>query len=152
VIVRPLLPEDVPQVERIEQQAMSSPWSKAQMWEEIRAADGFALAAGCAGALCGYAFLRTFFPESELLHLVVAPEWRQRMVATALLAHAMARLADQRYTVCFLEVRASNIAARRLYARAGFVQTGTRKHYYSQPVEDALLLTKDIPPAREEQR
>jgi ribosomal-protein-alanine acetyltransferase len=120
------------------------------MREEIEAANGFALAALCTDTLCGYAFFRTCFPESELLHLVVAPEWRRRKAATALLAQAMTKLAGQRYTVCFLEVRASNIMARQLYARVGFVQTGIRKHYYSQPVEDALLLTKGIAPEQEE--
>jgi len=144
VIVRPLRPEDLP---RIERQAMPSPWNEAALREETRAANGFALVAVCEETVCGYAFFRTILPESELLYLVVAPEWRRRQVATALLNQAMAGLADQGCTVCFLEVRASNATALRLYARTGFVQTGTRKHYYSQPVEDALLLARDIPPA-----
>ena len=149
MIVRPLRPEDLPRIERIERQTMPSPWSEAVLREETRAANGFALVAACGEAVCGYAFFRTILPESELLHLVVAPEWRQQQVATTLLDQAMAGLAGQGCTVCFLEVRASNVAALRLYARTGFRQTGTRKHYYSQPVEDALLLTRDIAPARE---
>jgi ribosomal-protein-alanine N-acetyltransferase len=149
VIVRPLHADDLPRIERIERQAMPSPWSEAQVREEIGAVNGFALAAVCAETVCGYAFFRTVLPESELLHLAVAPEWRRLHVATALLDRAMAGLADQGCTVCFLEVRASNAAALRLYARTGFRQTGIRKHYYSQPVEDALLLTRDIGPARE---
>lgn len=152
MIVRPLRPEDLPQLERIERNAMPLPWSEAQVREEIGAANGFALVALCAGALCGYAFFRTCFPESELLHLVVAPEWRRRKVATALVTQAVTRLADQGYVACFLEVRVSNIAARQLYTRTGFRQTGTRKQYYSQPAEDALLLTRDIAPEREKTR
>ncbi|WP_028317035.1 ribosomal protein S18-alanine N-acetyltransferase [Desulfobulbus elongatus] len=150
MIVRPLLPADLPQVEEIERRAMPAPWSAAQVRAEIEAANGFALVAICGGTLGGYAFFRTCLPECELLHLVVAPEWRRRRVATALLDQALAGLAAQGCTTCFLEVRASNEAARQLYTRAGFVQTGRRKHYYSQPVEDALLLTRDMQPAREE--
>ncbi|MGE0446942.1 MAG: ribosomal-protein-alanine N-acetyltransferase RimI, partial [Vicinamibacterales bacterium] len=41
------------------------------------------------------------------------------------------------------EVRASNEAARRLYERLGFYVAGARKNYYSQPVEDALILWRD---------
>jgi len=147
VTVRPLRLEDLPWIERIERQGMPSPWSEAALREEIGAANGFALVAACGETVCGYAFFRTILPESELLHLVVAPEWRRRRVATALLDQAVTGLAAQGCTVCFLEVRASNVVALRLYARTGFVWTGTRKHYYSQPVEDALLLTRDIPPA-----
>jgi ribosomal-protein-alanine N-acetyltransferase len=112
--------------------------------EEFRVANGFALAAAHMEKVCGYAFFRMCFPESELVHLLVAPEWRRHQVATALLAQAMVTLASQSYRVCFLEVRASNIAARRLYAQVGFVQTGIRKQYYRHPVEDALLLSRDI--------
>ncbi|MCL1980088.1 MAG: ribosomal protein S18-alanine N-acetyltransferase, partial [Proteobacteria bacterium] len=137
--------------EAIERQTMASPWSRAALREEIGAKNGFTLAAAWGETVCGYAFFRIMPPESELLHLVVARKWQRQKVATALLDRAMAGLADQGCTVCFLEVRASNIAALHLYARTGFVQTGTRKHYYSQPVEDALLLTREIVPAGEKQ-
>ena len=43
-----------------------------------------------------------------------------------------------------LEVRRSNIAAQRLYLRAGFREAGVRKNYYTQPVEDALILAKSL--------
>jgi len=144
VIVRPLRPEDLPEVERIERQAMPAPWSEEQLRAEIGVAGGLALVATEDEALCGYAFFRTCLPECELLHLVVAPKWRRRGMAAALLAQALAGLADQGNTVCFLEVRASNGAARRLYEKVGFLQTGTRKRYYNQPVEDALLLSRQL--------
>jgi ribosomal-protein-alanine N-acetyltransferase len=144
VIVRPLRPEDLPEVGRIEQRAMPAPWSDAQLREEAGVAGGAALVATCEEALCGYAFFRTCPPECELLHLVVAPEWRRQGVAASLLAQAMNGFAAQGYTTCFLEVRESNSAARDLYARAGFRHTGTRKQYYNQPTEDALLLTRDL--------
>jgi ribosomal-protein-alanine N-acetyltransferase len=41
---------------------------------------------------------------------------------------------------CFLELRASNTAARNLYAKRGFFRVGARKDYYEKPVEDAILM------------
>lgn len=149
MIVRRLRPSDVPAIVRIEQRAMPAPWNESQLREEIEVANGLALATVCDDRLCGYAFFRTCFPECELVHLVIAPEWRRRGAAAALLTHALAGFADQGFATCFLEVRESNEAALGLYAQAGFLQTGRRKHYYSQPVENALLLTRDLTPAKE---
>jgi [ribosomal protein S18]-alanine N-acetyltransferase len=44
-----------------------------------------------------------------------------------------------------LEVRESNLAARRLYEKTGFVQAGVRKSYYVNPLEDAILYRYDLP-------
>ncbi len=121
---------------------MAAPWGPAQLREEMEVGNGVALVAAHDDGPCGYAFFRTCFPECELLHLVVAPEQRRQHIAATLLDHALARFAEQGYTACLLEVRASNQAARKLYARAEFRQTGSRQRYYSQPVEDALLLTR----------
>jgi [ribosomal protein S18]-alanine N-acetyltransferase len=149
VIVRRLRTADLPEIERIEQRAMTAPWSEAQLREEIEVPNGLAFAVTCDDQLWGYAFFRTCFPECELVHLIVAPEWRRRGAAATLLTYALTGFAAQDYATCFLEVRESNEAARGLYAQAGFLQTGSRKHYYSQPVESALLLTRDLAPAKE---
>jgi len=123
---------------------MPTPWSEEQLQAEIEAGNSVARGVECDGHLCGYAFFRTCLPECELVHLVVAPEWQRQGAAGILLEQALADFSGQGYATCFLEVRESNDAARRLYARAGFLQTGTRKHYYSQPVEDALLMRRDL--------
>lgn len=142
MIVRPLQSSDLREVQQIEQRAMPAPWNEAQLRAETEAGNGVALVAECDQQICGYAFFRTCLPECELLHLVVAPECRRRGVGGALLHHAFADFSDRGYGTCFLEVRNSNTAARHLYEKWGFHQVGTRKHYYSQPVEDALLMSR----------
>ena len=134
----------------IEQRAITAPWTLAQLQEEIDAVNGMALVADDGASLCGYAFFRICPPESELLHVVVAPEWRRQNVASSLLRHGFTALSDMGCTDCFLEVRQSNMAARSLYERIGFFQTGTRKHYYHQPDEDALLLSRNLSDGRGE--
>ena len=74
--------------------------------------------------------------EAEIVALTVAPEHRGRGVGGALL---QAFLEGRRGRV-FLEVRPSNIAARRLYQRFGFTETGRRTSYYQSPPEDAIVL------------
>ena len=142
MIVRPLQSSDLSEVQQIEQRAMPAPWNEAQLRAETEAGNGVALVAECDQQICGYAFFRTCLPECELLHLVVSPEYRRRGVAGALLHHAFTDFSDRGYVTCFLEVRNSNAAARHLYEKCGFRQVGTRKHYYSQPVEDALLMSR----------
>ena len=138
--IRQLHDSDLSGVLAIEQYAMTGPWTETQIRSELTAANGVALAAVCDKELCGYVFFRKCPPECELLHLAVAPAWRRQGVGGALLRHGLRRLAGEGCTVCFLEVRPSNEVARQLYAHAGFIETGRRKHYYSQPVEDALLM------------
>jgi ribosomal-protein-alanine acetyltransferase len=71
--------------------------------------------------------------EIEILNLAVAAEFRRKGIATSLLEAVSA--AD-----IFLEVRESNLAARQLYAAAGFVESGLRPRYYQHPVEGAIVM------------
>ena len=139
-----MIPADLPRVADIEQQAIPAPWALAQLQEEIDAANSMALVAEEGGSLCGYAFYRACPPECELLHVVVAPQWRRHNVASSLLRQGFTALSHLGCTDCYLEVRLSNLAARSLYERMGFFQTGTRKQYYHQPDEDALLLSRNL--------
>jgi ribosomal protein S18 acetylase RimI-like enzyme len=75
--------------------------------------------------------------EHEILNLVVAPEARRQGLAHELLTHALAQAAGS----WFLEVRASNTAAIRLYEKLGFVTEARRVRYYHDG-EDALVLRK----------
>jgi [ribosomal protein S18]-alanine N-acetyltransferase len=83
------------------------------------------------------------FDEVHINNLAVAPAHRGRGYGTELLRHALAegrRLGARRAT---LEVRQSNLAAQRLYARLGFRVAGRRPAYYTHPVEDAFILWRD---------
>lgn len=76
--------------------------------------------------------------EWEIENVVVAPQHRNRGVASGLIRELLERA--EGITSVLLEVRESNIAARRLYAKMGFSEQGLRRNYYRDPVEDALLL------------
>jgi len=80
--------------------------------------------------------------QIHINNLAVRPECRGRGLATRLLEAVMAEAVQMGVQSATLEVRRSNEPALRLYAKAGFVEAGVRRNYYTQPVEDALVLVK----------
>ncbi len=74
--------------------------------------------------------------EREILNIAVHAHFRRRGIATSLLTNELNRSATH-----FLEVRESNYTARRLYEKLGFRAVATRKQYYENPSEAAVVMT-----------
>ncbi len=91
----------------------------------------------------GTILLRVAADEAEILTLAVIPEVRRRGIGAELLRDALGTAAAMGARAVFLEVSVANTAARRLYSRAGFSQTGCRPQYYSD-ASDALVLRLDL--------
>jgi ribosomal-protein-alanine N-acetyltransferase len=94
------------------------------------------------GQIAGFLVSRQIFPgspsappEYEILNLAVAPTFRRAGLATQLLRFEVSKNA-----VFLLEVRESNLAARTLYERLGFVEISKRSHYYDHPPETAIVM------------
>lgn len=87
--------------------------------------------------------------ELEIHNLAVRAERRRDGFGRRLLRLALAWAARRGATAAFLEVRSSNRAARGLYAALGFEELQRRARYYHDPVEDALVLRRPLPAARE---
>jgi ribosomal-protein-alanine N-acetyltransferase len=79
--------------------------------------------------------------EIHINNLAVLPELRGKGLGSELLTAILSEARRMGAPRATLEVRRSNEAALRLYAKAGFRQAGVRRDYYTQPVEDALLLS-----------
>lgn len=82
--------------------------------------------------------------QAHINNLAVRPELRGRGLGLQMLEAVIVEAQRLGAGSLALEVRRSNIAAQRLYKRAGFREDGVRKSYYTQPVEDALLLVKTL--------
>ena len=95
--------------------------------------------------LLGFLVARHVAPEWELENIVVAARTRRNGLATQLLNALLARARETHSEAVFLEVRESNTAARTLYEKAGFEQTGRRAAYYTNPAEDAILYRRRLP-------
>ncbi len=96
-------------------------------------------APGSSCDILGFLVARHLAPEWELENLVVAPAARRQGLGQRLVHALLAMAAETNSQSVFLEVRESNAAARSLYEKTNFAQTGRRKAYYKDPAEDALL-------------
>ena len=92
----------------------------------------------------GFLVAHQIGPEWELENIAIAAGARRRGLASALLGHFLDVVEQQGGESVFLEVRASNAAARVLYAKYGFAETGRRRHYYQHPNEDAVLYRRVV--------
>ena len=90
-------------------------------------------------ARAGFLIAQQIAPEWELENIVVAPSARRTGLGTELLKALLDKVGDTNDGAVFLEVRESNLAARALYEKLGFRETGRRKSYYVNPLEDAVL-------------
>ena len=135
--IRSAIASDLPTLDDIEQASFGSP-----NWD----ADSFlkytCFIAELECRVAGFLVSRQVFPgyqgskpEREILNVAVAPLYRRLGIATALLNHALSSGATH-----YLEVRESNVAARRLYERLGFAEIARRPNYYSSPVETAIVM------------
>jgi len=91
--------------------------------------------------VAGFLVARRAGPEIEILNLAVRPEKRRTGVGISLFRAVRIWAEGSGAEQIHLEVRASNQPAVLFYKRCGFLTEGRRPHYYSAPVEDALLLT-----------
>ena len=92
-------------------------------------------------AIAGFIVSRLVAGELHINNVAVRPEFRRQGIAVKLLSAVLSAGRSQNARLAFLEVRAGNIAAQRLYQCCGFQVTGRRKRYYTQPAEDALLMS-----------
>jgi [ribosomal protein S18]-alanine N-acetyltransferase len=91
--------------------------------------------------IAGFIVTRLVAGELHINNVAVRPEYRRQRIAAELLVAVLRQGQRQGATLAFLEVREGNAAAQGLYGSCGFRVTGRRRRYYSQPVEDALLMS-----------
>jgi ribosomal-protein-alanine N-acetyltransferase len=136
---------DLDGVLAVEAESFTNPWTREMYaWElQNRTVCHIYIVRTPECTVAGFCAFWLVFDEIHINNVALRPPFRGRGIGSALLRHVVAearRLGARRAT---LEVRASNVAARRLYERLGFYVAATRRNYYTNPVEDALILWKD---------
>jgi len=160
--------KDIPRILEIEQEAISPSWTHGALLSETYRDDSFfavavnadsdlrrgnveglapdvVLKAGNeskeSGKILGFVILRkTSEDEGELLQIAVDYDARRSGIADMLIRSALAFADEKEIKSVFLEVRISNISAISLYKKHGFSAIRTRIDYYSDPVENAIVM------------
>ena len=123
----------------------ADPWGGSALAGHLAAPHTLSLLLFSDGVFAGYLFAGFSPPEGELYRIAVLPEYRRRGFGRLLLDELF-RAADEREAdSIWLEVRESNVAARSLYAAAGFDLVSRRENYYRDPREAALVMTAKRP-------
>ena len=145
LIIGPMRSGDIPELLELEKKTPSA-WSEDHFRDELQQPAGFQFVVRnkTAESLLAVLIGRIVADEAEILKLDVAEFVRNRGVGFHLLDFAVNYSSMRGVKNCFLELRASNEAARSLYEKQGFVCVGTRKDYYKEPVEDAILMRLEL--------
>lgn len=129
-------------VAELERLCFTLPWNEAMLTEELyNPTASYIVAEDAAGQVLGYAGLHVVLDEGYIDNVAVRPDCRRQGVGDRLL-DTFCRFGQAHLAFLTLEVRPSNAAAVALYEKHGFQVSGRRKDYYSEPKEDALLLTR----------
>lgn len=144
ILIRPLTHADLPAIMAIEREAFSTPWRKSTFSGLLLRSDSDLIGATRLGRLVGYAICWTVGDQAELGNIAVVATERGRGIGARLMKAALEKARDRGACEVFLEVRVSNSSARALYERFGFQNVGRRRHYYTKPREDALVMRLDL--------
>lgn len=163
MFVRKTTEKDIPRILKIEQEAISPPWTQDALLSEIYKDDSFFVVAvdGVSDAgiavsgvsdvsdaevgdshILGFAILRQVGDDGELLQIAVDISARHKGVGDLLIKAVLEHAKENGFNSVFLEVRKSNEAAVQLYEKRGFKSIRIRRDYYINPVEDALVMVR----------
>ena len=139
----------LPGVLEIMREAISPSWTHAALLSEIKKNDSFFLIAvedttEPSPCVKGFAVMRQVDDSGELLQIAVEKMARGSGIGNLLMDAVLTYAKNNKFCSVFLEVRKSNEAAVRLYEKHGFESMRIRKDYYDSPVEDAVVMVKQV--------
>ena len=134
---------DIPGILALEQQSARSAHWPTDEYERLMTTGVVMVAeqtvAESADRLCGFVCAKAVAGEWEIENVVVAAEFLRQGIADRLMQALIAQAESLAASRILLEVRESNLPARRLYEKHGFREVGRRRKYYNNPLEDAIL-------------
>ena len=136
---------DIAKVLALEKKTLTA-WSEEHLKDELQQSTGFQFVVSNkkTDRIMAVLFGRIVVDEAEILKLSVAEFARNKGIGYHLLDFSVKYCSKRGVKNCFLELRASNEIARRLYEKRGFITVGTRRNYYNSPVEDAILMQFEL--------
>ncbi len=143
ISVRLAKENDIAAIAAIEKEVADTPWSEAQFSEELKLEHARLLVAEDAEVI-GFLDMHIASGDAHINELGVTRSHQRRGVGAALTKRAIELANEEGCFVISLEVRESNDAAIKLYETRGLRAIGRRKRFYTEPVEDALIMLKEL--------
>lgn len=136
---------DLLEVVEIEEQSGLSRWGWAAYYAELQGGNRdlmlIAKPSTASAPVAGYIVARETAGELHINNVAVRAEYRRRGIGTALLNRVLDEARRRKANAAFLEVRSANHGAQALYEKSGFKAIARREDYYSEPREDAVVMT-----------
>ena len=143
-VIRRATLDDIPAIVAIERQEASAAHWRAEEYAKL-VASGLILVFKPEGELRGFICAKSVAGEWELENIVVAKAFQRQRIADSLMQALLGEVEHSGGSKVFLEVRESNLQARRLYEKRKFRESGRRRNYYQNPSEDAILYELTLP-------
>ena len=135
---------DIPEIALIEEKYIPNGWSEKAFSDWTNNQNTVIFKAVLDGEIIGFANGSWVLDEAELLNIAVVDQARRKGVAAMLLDALENYFMEKNAEKIFLEVREKNLSAINFYEKHGFVKNGLRKNYYSNPIDNGVLMTKII--------
>ena len=134
--------EDAHAIYEIEQQSFSVPWRLESVLAELEGAENKLYMVICEeNHIVGYAGAWLVYDEGQITNIAVLPSAGGKGYGSKLTKQLIDECFSRGMHEIFLEVRISNLAALAMYRNLGFSVKGIRKEYYSEPTEDAYIMS-----------
>lgn len=143
-VVRRFKIKDIKSLGDLEKECFSRPWSEESLLTEFSKQNSFCFVAITPqnSKIIGYIGCYSVLDECYITNLAVSHLARGQGVGSTLVERVLKEAMQRNFAFVTLEVRTSNVVAINLYKHAGFKEQGIRKAYYSNPTENAILMTK----------
>lgn len=138
IIIENMKPHHLDGVVNIENICFANPWSRADLEQQLNLDTSHFAVATLDGNVVGYMGLQIFCGEGYVTNVAVLPDFRRMGIAKKLIEHQI----QNEMSFITLEVRESNLPAIKLYESCGFENVGIRPKFYSNPTENAIIMTR----------
>ena len=144
IVIDDMRIDDIPAVQAVENASFPVPWPANAFRQELtQNKNAHYIVAREGDRIVGYAGLWLSLDESHITTFAVLPDYRRRKIGERMLVALFDKSAKLGAEWMTLEVRASNLAAQKLYEKYGFRPAGIRRRYYSDNNEDAIIMWTD---------
>lgn len=134
--------EDVLMVAEIEKECFSNPWSEKAIKAAINDDLSHFIVAKIGNEVVGYGGMYSVMGEGYIYNIAVKRKYRKFGIGTNIVNELVNYSKIKSLNFLSLEVRKSNTPAINLYSNCGFKKIGNRKNFYTNPLEDAIIMTK----------